>query len=540
MDPADLFRSFRRALRAHQLYPEGSRVRIDAAERLVERFVEALEHRPDGISLAFLEEGAFLDGQALPVEPDDGGGPLAQQLFELGVRELRFLPGLTAREMGDLLDVLTRAKQGALDPVDEDLSILLWEADLLHVSYLLYDSDPLLPTAEGEADGSEDPLEGETPLSEYIDDDAITVEATSSTTWIPLSEPERLGLLASYRQEVEEEIPYKYGRLLLEILRSESDAAEIPRLQRVLREYLEALVAAGRFQILKRIEASLDGPEPELEPTRLALRATRRLFEEPALYVRAAEIDARAHETDRVAAQKFLEAIPARAVPEVVSLLLDERATPNGEALERVRQRLRLDGDARRACLEDSRRPVQRFAIEEEGPLEEDGARKVRELLKDPDASLRQLAARALGGAQGKAALAALGEALVDPDGCVRMAAASSLSKVGGPKALELLLRVVVSKEFGHRDLEEKKAVFLAAGRVAPDEVVPVLARLAEHRSLWRSRERTERAEAALEALGRIGDRARPALEGRWKRKRPDLLARFERYLGHTAKEEAA
>lgn len=539
MDPADLFRSFRRALRAHQLYPEGSRVRVDASERLVERFVEALERRPDGISLAFLEEGAFLDGQVLPVEPDDGGGPLAQQLFELGVRELRFLPGLTARETANLLDVLTRAKQGALDPVDEDLSILLWEADLLHVSYLLYDSDPLLLTAEGEAE-PEDPLDGDRPLREYIDADEITIDANASTTWIPLSEPERLGLLASYRQEVEEEIPFKYGRLLLEILRSESDGSEVPRVQRVLREYIEALIAAGRFEILRRIEASMEVPEPELEPTRLALRATRRLFDEPAIYVRAAELDGRSHESDRVAAQQFLERIPVRAFPEVASLLLDERATPNADALERVRQRLRVDGEARRACLEDPRRPVQRFAIEEEGPLDEVGTRKVRDLLKDPDASLRQLAARALGAAQGGAALAALGEALGDPDGSVRVAAASSLGTMGGPKALELLLRVVVSREFSHRSLPEKRSVFLAAGRVAPDEVVPVLARLAEHRSIWRSRERTERADAALEALGKIGPRARHALESRWKRKRPDLLGRFEMYVSQDGSEVAA
>lgn len=513
---------------------------MDASERLVDRFVEELEGRPEGISIAFLEEGAFLDGKVLPVEPDDGGGPLAQQLFELGVRELRFLPGLTARETASLLDVLTRAKQGALDPVDEDLSILLWEADLLHVSYLLYDSDPQLPTSDGESDQSEDPLEGEKPLREYIDDDDITIDANTSTTWIAFSEPERLALLASYRQEVEEEIPYKYGRLLLEILRSESDPNEIPRLQRVLREYIEALITAGRFEILRRIEASMDVPEPDLEPIRLALRATRRLFDEPGVYVRAAELDARSHEADRAAARQFLERIPPRAFPDVASFLLDERATPEGDALERLRERLRVDTEARRACLEDHRRPVQRFAVEEEGPLDDAGARKVRDLLKDPDASLRQLAARALGSAQGSAALAALGEALADPDGAVRVAAAASLGKMGGPKALELLLRIVVSREFGHRSLSEKRAVFLAAGRVAPDEVVPVLARLAEHRSLWRSRERTERAEAALEALGKIGSRARPALEARWKRKRPDLLNRFELHAGREESEVAA
>ncbi|MEZ4652258.1 MAG: HEAT repeat domain-containing protein [Candidatus Eisenbacteria bacterium] len=392
----------------------------------------------------------------------------------------------------------------------------------------------MLPTAEGEEEEPEDPQEGEKPLREYIDDDDITIDPESDSTWIPLSEPERLGLLASYRHEVEEEIPYKYGRLLLEILRSESDPTEVPRVQRVLREYLEALVAAGRFEILRRIESGLSGAEPDLEPTRLALRATRRFFEEPAVYVRAAELGAHSHEGDRAAALAFLERIPHAVFAEVTSLLMDERAEPNPEALEKVRQRLRADVDARRACLEDARRPVQRFALEQDGPLDEAGSRKIRDLLKDPEPALRELAARALGGAQGGPALGALGEALVDPESTVRVAAAESLGRVGGSKALELLLRVVVAREFSHRGLSEKRAVFLAAGQVAPDEVVPVLARLAEYRSLWRSREKTERGEAALEALGNIGERVRPALEARWKRKRPDLLRRFESQLRHS------
>jgi len=539
MDPVELYQSFRRALRACQLYPQGSRVREEAAERLTARMLDCLEERPEGISIAFLEDGAYVDHNYV-AEIEDDGAPLAADLFELGMRELRFLPAVDSSELLRLLEVLVRAKKGELNPVDEDLSILLWESDLSHVSYFLYEDsrwEEEEEAAEEEEDESEKIDSPQAELQEFIDGE---IEPSSELpSVVQLSELERLDILSYYRREIEEALPQKYGRLLIEILRVELDASELPRLEQRIIEYLDALLSSERYEILHSLRASLDC-EPEAPEAAGPLEHLRVWFERSDLYARAAQLNAR-HAADREAALMFLEDVPVVALPDLISLMVDPRADAKSDVLDSIRSRIRSGDDAMTLCLADRRPEVRRLALEEVSDPGPQVITLVREILTDPDPDLRARAAAVLGAAGDEAAFKGLAEGIEDPDERVRTASARALAAAKGPRALELLLRSIVAKQFVRRSLEEKRTFFQAAGAVAPEEILPVLARLAEQRGFWPSRERSERSEAALEALGTLGPDAHTFLEDRWKRKRPDLLRRYEKFFGqHHRTQEAA
>jgi hypothetical protein len=530
MDPGDLYAAFRRALRAEQLYPEGNRVREETRGRLMRAVDTLLLERAGAASLAFLEDGAYAEGARVPVEREEDAVPLARRLFDLGLRELRFLPGIRSEEIERLLGVLGRALQGLLNPVDEDLPILLWDCDLGHVGYLLYEDRPPAGAAmEGpsEEEGERATRESKEDLGDYVDPETPIgdTDPTAGAAW--LTEAERFRILGDYRREVEEEIPFRYGRLLIEILRHESEPEEVEPLRARLLEYLDALVSTDRFEILARLEISAaeEGAAPDRNGE--ALAAIRGWYRQSDIYIRAARSLA-GHPKDREAASGYLDRIPVESLPDLIGLLLDERAGEAADALGRIRRQVR-DPAALEICLADPRSEVRRLALEEAVHSSVTDGRQIREILNHPDPGLRVLAAQALAQARDEESLTALTQALEDPEEPVRIAGAQALGARGGSRVLERLLRVVVSPGFARRGLAEKRAFFYAAGEAAPREVLPVLAQLAEQRGFWPSRERRERSQAALEALSRLGDEVRPFLEERWSGKRGDLLRRFDR-----------
>lgn len=531
MDPIDLYRTFRRGLRAYQLYPTGSRVREDASERLSERFRSALEAKGEGVSFAFLEDGTYVDGQIVPRGETDEASGVGEQLFRLGIREFRFLPGLESDEVHRLLEVLTRARLGELNPVDEDLSILLWESDLGHVGYLLYEAhDDLEEDVSQEQIEVEEMIAKEPPLlGDYLEDEDIQLGEMPTEAPAGLGEPERLAILADFQRETEEDVPLKYGRLLVEILRVETDPKEVPRLERHLHDYLEALMASERFAILARLARGLEIEGDEIDPVRHAFGRARDWYLQSELYTRAARFGA-GHPADRAAAAEFVARVPEEVVPDLASLLLDARAEVPEAVFAQLRARIRDSAGALGLCLADPRPEVRRLALEEGVARDRTSLRRVRDLLTAPDPELRMRAALALARSPLPEALDGLAEALEDPECGVRVAAAEALGERRAARSLELLLRIIVAKEFSGKGAEEKKVFFHAAGKIAPGEVLPVLAGLVEQRSFWPSRDRSERAEAALEALARLGPESRAVLEERWKR-RPDLLRRFQRLV---------
>ena len=517
-----VYRFFRRALRAYQLYPCSSPVRLEAASSFHAELCGLFPQSPDGVSLLFLEDGVSVDGrqvEAFGVE--DAGMGAGGDLFNLGVRELRFLIGLSAQELDRFLDPLARAVQGQLNPVDEDLSVLLWEADLPHVWYLLY---------EERSDGGEERPDPEELtvgplLTEYLDASADAPSADPGFWVRRLSDEERRRVVAAYRREWEEEVPAKYLRLLLEILRTESRSDESAVLRRTLEQQLEAEASGGRFSVLRRVAERLE-LEPGATPgAAWALNELAAWFVSPScLTLLLGVLPARDVDADAVRA--FLARMPATLLPEGLAACLESSEQLSPVASAALLGRFEGDPELQSICLRDSRALLRRAALQRVAPAGDD-LRRVREIQRDRDPELRVAAIAALARSP-QPPLAALADSLYDVDGRVRVAAANAVGALGGRAGLEALLRLMASTGFEERDSRERTAVYAAAGQLAPREVWPILARLAERRrGAWFAR-RSPVGDPAIEALAQLELPIVRLARERWRR-RPDLLAQLDR-----------
>lgn len=518
----NVFRLFRRALRAYQLYPNSSPVRLDAAAAFLRSLEDLLRDRSDGLSFVFLEDGTFVEGQPVPtpVGTDETSTGAGTDLFNLGVREIRFLQGLDAAEIDRLFDPLARALQGLLNPVDEDLSVLLWEADLSHVWYLLYEErGPGVdePTAAVE-------LTGGPALEEYLDPRPHPSAEDPSGWARRLGDEDRRRLLSCHRREWENEVPVKYARLLLEILRVERRSDECAVLRRIVENQLETEAGAGRFAVLQRVSACV---EPERAPTPGAAWALSEMaswFASRNCLARLLEVRPCGRE-DGEAVAAMIAGFPAAPLPEGLAAVAERPDAVSPEASAALLRRLDTDPELQALCLRDSRQTLRHAALERIVPEGED-LRRVREILRDRDPKTRIAAVRALGRAKGRAA-AGLMDALFDSEAAVRTAAAEALGTGRGREGLEMLLRLMASNGFEEREAGERSAVYLAAGRLAPREVWPILARLAERRkSSWFTRG-VPGVDPAIEALAALGEDVIGQARERWRR-RTDLLSALE------------
>jgi hypothetical protein len=529
MEPTVFFRLLRSALRSVQLYPPDSPVVRRATAAFHRAVAELAAGRSEGVSVCFLEDGSFLDGRPAGslTAADEDGAP--GDLYGIGLRELRFLDEVTLAEVERLLRPLARALLGQLNPVDEDLSLQLWEADLPHIAYLLY---------EGPA-----PAEPEVPEDATVPPADPGIEAflaegnpfhgqAPNASGFRLGEDERMRILAAYRREEEPDVPFKFGRLLIEILRSESAEREAMSAAEALREHLRALELQGRVLVLRRLRGLI---EPGLAASPAASRALAQVeafVSDPARLT--ALLTARSYRAeDRAAAALLAGEVPAPTAYALLSALDDDPTALEPAVAESLRSRLATDHELHLLCLTGSRPALRRAGLERITPLEED-LRHLRELQQHAEPEWRRLAAMALARGAGCGALAGLADALDDPELEIRLLAAESLGRRGGHGALEPLLRLVASRGFDRRTVEERRCVLLAAGRAAPRDVWPVLARLVERRRILLPRWRPRSGEPALDALARLPEPVPTLLRDRW-RSRPDLRAALDRACSQAA-----
>ena len=575
MDASQFYRLFRQACQTYQLYPSESPVRLEATARLLHSLGEVTQ--TEGLSIVFLEEGAFVDGQAVPGGVEETGPPLWRRIFELGVGELRFLPGVTATELGRLLDLLARAQQGLLNPVDEDLSVLLWESELAHISYWLYEDDSwleedlvqtgagigdefrgLLEAAErdeqamaehrlflsaadavlnidsgedGHARSSEErsvPYRG-LPLGEYLDEELTITSELPGGVFAHLSEVERLRIVSAFRQENAEVVPWKYGRLLVEVLRLETEPDESGRIEQLLEQYFDVLLEAERFDLLRSLASSLQPRrEGAIVPPAVA-RAEAHLLS-PAFMRKVGEyvLSARGDNQSTRDREAAVALLSRAGLDLLIELTLRSGTEADTPCALQLRARITSDLSSLLACFEHEERSIRWFAIDCAADAGTEAMRRLREMARDGDVETRCRAIHALRGSTESATLAVLSGALHDAEPVVRIAAAEGLAGQGGTRALEPLLRVLVGKDFERRDPSERRLFFVAAGRSAPREVLPVLARLAEQRGLFHRGEQAGKAECALLALADLAAEAAPYLRERWGMKHRELWRQFE------------
>ena len=116
-----------KALRAFQLYDENNPVRKRFVTSLREAF-EQLWQEVEGLNLSIEEDRILLVGEEI-YKSSSRSDSLAFLLYQDGIRDITFLPGVEGPEVDKILGVLQRAKMLKTAEAD-DLLTMLWEQDL--------------------------------------------------------------------------------------------------------------------------------------------------------------------------------------------------------------------------------------------------------------------------------------------------------------------------------------------------------------------------------------------------------------------------
>lgn len=547
-----LFVTLGKAFRAYQLYDENNPVRQRFVDTLKGEF-ESLWGHVEKLTVTMDEDHIYL-GEAEVYQSESRNDSLAFLFFKDGVREITFLPGLEAHELGQFLGVLQKARK--LVPEGDDLLTVLWEEELEYFQYQYVD---LL--AEGVAlpqvgAGNTGP-ELQAALAAEDEEIAAEEEAAASGEAGAADTPQTV------KQDDFNPTLYALDPREMETLRTE--------LQKELKRDIRADVLKALFDRLEEPEnrdrqSEILGILEALLPSFLArgglvaatnvLRELRRLEQIPDMF----------DEQRRAESQKILDEISAtEAIEELIQALYN--GTIRASSAQLGGFLLFLQGGALAPLLRESetvqhkelqnvlRKAVQGIAtnnrsalialLEESDPLLAAGAARVAgemqiaeagpglaHLLAHEDPAVRLAAVEAAVTLKASTAAGALEQTLEDPERDVRVAAAKALGELKYSPASGALSEIIKGKRIRQADITEKVAVFEAYGMIAEGDGVALLDTLLNKKGLLGKKESSEIRAAAALGLGQIPEAAaRESLERATQDEDPIVRSNVNRAL---------
>lgn len=525
----DLFVTFTKALRAHQLYDENNPVYQRFVSALRQAFSE-LWGRVDRLQVGVEEDRLTWMGEEV-YRVQNRNDSLAFLFFKDGVRVATFLPGVEKEELVQLMAVIQRARLARAE--GDDLLTILWEADLDCFEYKYVDllaegidlpeaSDggleglgELLADAEaadeasedGEPAGDEGTEEGPAVATVSPEDfnptlyalDPAEMDALQRDLDAEMNSDLRVGVLAGLFDRLEEpQRPDRQSEILgilrtllpnflsrgalapaseviqeLVRLQAEADLMDEQRRQEVdgLLEELSTPAAIG--ELVKAVEDGSIRPDP---------RALRSFLAE--LKVRALGPILRSAERsgDR-GAGPLLRLAAGGIVEQNESALLDLMASDDPI----------LAAGAARLAGEMEYGPA--------GPA-------LSELMTHADPEVRRTAVAASGQIGASTVAGGLVQALDDPESDIRQAAARVLGEMRYHPAGDTLKSIVTGRRIRSAETSEKIAFFEAFGMLAGEAAVPILDKLLNGRGFLGRTEPAEIRACAALGLGQVGTQA--------------------------------
>jgi hypothetical protein len=525
----DLFVTFTKALRAHQLYDENNPVYQRFVSALRQAFAE-LWGRVDRLQVGVEEERLTWMGEEV-YRVQNRNDSLAFLFFKDGVRVATFLPGVEKEELVELMSVVQRARLARTE--GDDLLTILWEADLSYFEYkyvdLLAEGIDLPEASDGgleglgallaDAEAAEEADQSGEPAGEEAGEEGPAVATVSPEDFNPtlyaldpaemdalqrdldaeMNSDLRVGVLSALFDRLEEpQRPHRQSEILgilrtllpnflsrgalapaseviqeLVRFRSELELMDEQRRQEIegLLEELSTPAAIG--ELVKAVEDGSIRPDP---------RALRSFLAE--LKVRALGPILRAAERpgDR-GAGPLLRLAAAGIVERHESALLDLMASDDPV----------LAAGAARLAGEMEYAPA--------GPA-------LAKLMTHPDPQVRRTAVSASGRVGASTVAGGLVEALDDPESDIRQAAARVLGEMRYHPAGDHLKSIVTGRRIRSAETSEKIAFFEAFGMLAGEEAVPILDKLLNGRGFLGRTEPAEIRACAALGLGQVGTQA--------------------------------
>jgi len=517
-----------KAYRDFRLYPAGH----PSADERIQEFAACVDQyitQFGVLTLDIWEEELVQDGAPV-YQREATRDNLAFLMFRDGLRSLAIHPGINPEELGGLVDCLARAD--SLASLDHDLVTVLWEKELDHVDYRVVDPFRGAGTLR---EGMVDALR-ETVIRrlEMVQAHSLSAPDISSAKMRRVGtrhyEDEVLQLTPEETERAEREVAalgdvvQDYAEVVLEIaakvpITSSSDAV-IQSLAAVVGAYLDednvdgALFVLDRLGYLETQRWCPGGSVGFVAEAGITADSLWRMLERPqqAIPGRAEKLERLLLLVRRWITPALLEILTGtgdRAIRKMIlELLGDENAVPWRD-LEPL--------------LRDERWYVVRNAVHLAAEMgHEELAEHASRLRSHPDVRVRREMVRALGRLESASTVRGLGQALSDSDASVRILAANALGRKGGTEQRTQLLARIEDRNFSSLTSEEMEAFLAAYAELAQGKAMPLLQRLWK-KGLFSSKPATLRIAAVL-AMGRIrGPAAVAALQAAGKSDEPNI-----------------
>lgn len=533
----EMLRVFVKGVRAHQLYLHNNPTYVRALEALRVAFGPIWEHTDD-FSLQVTETEFIWERVPVLQEPGKTADSLPWLFYKDGVRELRFQKGFEEEDLVGFLDIIQRARRQ--NPDEDDLLVMLWERDLLHLRYkyveladeglALGELTPSIEPHTIEPPRADDPVRPEEQLLESRP--GLVNLADFDATLYFLDE----GEIAYLRQEVEAEYAGDMRQnvigILLDIFETQEDAAirdEIAvvldllivhfltarELRAVAYMLSEAKTATGRAANLAAPQRDRLDKVPDQLSQADALSQLLESFDQSAELPPVEDLTALFAELRPRAMETVFAWLPRIQDPRVRQLLQDAATRLTAANTSELVRLISIANP--KVAIE---------AVRRAGAVKSPAAvTALIRRLADAEAAMRLAAVQSLGEIGSAGAMQGLERAIDDIDRDVRVAVARAMATHGYRPALPRFEAAVKAKALRDADLTEKMAVFEAFSVLGGEAGVPVLDGVLHARGFLGKRDDAETRACAAMALGRIGTEV--ALESlRRARNEKDVVVR--------------
>lgn len=527
----DFVLQIEKTLAARRLYHSGNAAYIEAAQRLLEKCRAAAGQ--EGFAVTVMSTDLFVDKVSILSRPkhDDS---FFFPLFRDGLRELTFLPEVTAADLDGLLSVM-ETKERDLGATD-DIVNQLWRRDLSTIIHKAIDGigdseedgEPgnelhgLVADLSGMIKNPAPPTTGQKYAFVMDADvrvaqqdfhyDSTTLRRTfeENPSVLRLAEDEAQQIRTELGQNRDQVLVERFIEILLVTVRSplkSVDAAVLtPMFQQLAEGYWGARDYTRVAAILTHVHAA--ATEAAIPEYRAALADVVRRF----LSVERLNI-------------LFLDfvggALPPQLATRIWDLVPDEviwpilldswSRLPDGDTrnlvLSALRRRLAKNTELLRQSLTSPEPGRVRAALALlDDKIERLFANDLIQLTSHPEESIRLKGLAAATRLGGQAALEALWKAMEnDPSKSVRLYAFRAMSSVKWPDLASRLESLVTEPHFAERPLWEREKYVRLLGQIGGEEVVPLFESwMPTKRWMWQTKD-LETLELALRGLGSTG-----------------------------------
>lgn len=474
-------------IKALRYYPQNHPALRATAEESLKGFQPLLENGQH-LSLTVRKEGFLLDGQPL-AKANQVLGQLATFCFARRIQYLTVLSDLSAADLHRFVRNLTldpqeiHARGGIQSVLEHDRITTIWvnEQDLASI------------------------LERKKQLEERPHQEETAVQQGKQPT---------AALTPAQAQALDLE-------KLLKLLEQEKDDQRFRyRLQELIPLLRLNLIVENRDLVLRAMTLlcrnATEQKHSEVRRAHAHNALGQLATDELTDFLVAALLQREDSEATRKALTSVLVFLSDKVVRRLMVLLAEEAAAPNRKILADVLVRT---GNAAVPVLQehlfDDRWYVVRNAVTILGEIRsQDSLPHLTPLLEHRDIRVRREAIRALTKIGGQRAVNILLQATESDDQELRRQALLSLGAIRAASAIPTLLKLIEQAELNRRAVDIKKDAIRALGEIRSSEAVTPLLKILARHSLLRRALNDELREAAVIALGEIGDEsARPELE---------------------------